>query len=200
MSEKELKVGTEPQVQLASINGSVRIAGVKGDALIARSNDENMEITLEWDRVTITAAADLELSVPQKAQVTLEQVEGDASLEHLLGALTIKAVFGEITLLNVAQARIEGASRDRFADFATRQADRIARKVELEVGDSMKEAGRKVRSKVGRKSRKWNINWSSGAQPNPDPVSDEERLTILRMLQEKKITSEEADKLLSALE
>ncbi len=32
------------------------------------------------------------------------------------------------------------------------------------------------------------------------PVSDEERITILKMLQEKKITSEEADKLLSALE
>jgi hypothetical protein len=34
---------------------------------------------------------------------------------------------------------------------------------------------------------------------NP-PVSDEERMTILKMLQEKKITSEEADKLLVALE
>ncbi len=32
------------------------------------------------------------------------------------------------------------------------------------------------------------------------PVSDEERMTILKMLQDKKITSEEADKLLKALE
>jgi hypothetical protein len=31
-------------------------------------------------------------------------------------------------------------------------------------------------------------------------VSDEERVTILRMLEEKKITLEEADNLLSALE
>ena len=36
--------------------------------------------------------------------------------------------------------------------------------------------------------------------PKVDPVSDEERMTILRMLAEKKITSEEAEKLLSALE
>ena len=36
--------------------------------------------------------------------------------------------------------------------------------------------------------------------PKSDPVSDEERMTILRMLSEKKITSEEAEKLLSALE
>ena len=33
-----------------------------------------------------------------------------------------------------------------------------------------------------------------------EPVSDEERMTILKMLQEKKITSEQADKLLAALE
>jgi hypothetical protein len=32
------------------------------------------------------------------------------------------------------------------------------------------------------------------------PVSDDERLTILKMLQEKKISVEEAEKLLAALE
>jgi hypothetical protein len=32
------------------------------------------------------------------------------------------------------------------------------------------------------------------------PVSEEERLTILKMLQEKKITAEDAEKLLAALE
>ena len=32
------------------------------------------------------------------------------------------------------------------------------------------------------------------------PVSDDERLTVLKMLQEKKITIEEAEKLLAALE
>jgi hypothetical protein len=38
------------------------------------------------------------------------------------------------------------------------------------------------------------------ASPANQPVSDEERLTILRMLQEKKISMEDAEKLLSALE
>ena len=36
--------------------------------------------------------------------------------------------------------------------------------------------------------------------PPKPPVSDEERLAILKMLQEKKISAEEAEKLLSALE
>ncbi len=41
----------------------------------------------------------------------------------------------------------------------------------------------------------------AGPMPPADqPISDEERLTILRMLQEKKISLEDAEKLLSALE
>jgi hypothetical protein len=41
---------------------------------------------------------------------------------------------------------------------------------------------------------------ASPPRPPSEPVSDEERLSILRMLQEKKITREEAEKLLAALE
>jgi hypothetical protein len=36
--------------------------------------------------------------------------------------------------------------------------------------------------------------------PKSDPVSEEERLAILKMLQEKKITAEQAEQLLQALE
>jgi hypothetical protein len=41
---------------------------------------------------------------------------------------------------------------------------------------------------------------TSEAEDINQPISDEERMAILKMLQEKKITSEEADKLLAALE
>lgn len=41
---------------------------------------------------------------------------------------------------------------------------------------------------------------SSAVPPTDQPVSDEERLTILRMLQDKKISMEDAEKLLAALE
>jgi len=39
-----------------------------------------------------------------------------------------------------------------------------------------------------------------GPVPTGEPVSDEERLSILKMLQDKKITLEDAEKLLAALE
>jgi hypothetical protein len=45
--------------------------------------------------------------------------------------------------------------------------------------------------------------WGRSAEPSapaPEPVQEEERLLILKMLQEKKISMEEAESLLSALE
>ncbi len=48
-------------------------------------------------------------------------------------------------------------------------------------------------------SRRFNFGLNASEEAI-QPVSDEERLAILKMLQEKKITSEEADKLLAALE
>lgn len=81
--------------------------------------------------------------------------------------------------------RVEAAARR-----ATQRAEAAARRVE-----------EKMRQQRGRR---FAFNWSTGRgtppAPHVEPVSDEERMTILRMLQEKKITSEEAEKLLSALE
>ena len=58
----------------------------------------------------------------------------------------------------------------------------------------------KVNMNIGR----WQWDLTPGQfPPTPGatpPVSDEERLTILRMLQEKKISLDDAEKLLSSLE
>jgi len=51
------------------------------------------------------------------------------------------------------------------------------------------------------------LNWNVGPKgvptppaPPSEPVAEEERMTILKMLAEKKITAEQAEQLLSALE
>ncbi len=52
----------------------------------------------------------------------------------------------------------------------------------------------------GWEPRRWHFEWRSQPQTEQAPVTDEERLTILRMLEQKKITVEEAERLLAALE
>ena len=55
----------------------------------------------------------------------------------------------------------------------------------------------------------WHVDWTyknkddqgaRGPSPASEGVSDDERLAVLRMLEQKKITSQEAERLLAALE
>ena len=80
---------------------------------------------------------------------------------------------------------------------AGRKAEAAARRVEAAARNVERKAQARVNMRVGR----WNWDLSpKGPVPPVEPVSDVERMTILKMLQEKKITSDEAEKLLSALE
>ncbi len=83
--------------------------------------------------------------------------------------------------------------------------DRLQRKIQ----QATERAERKIRRAQAKLDHyqslgsHWKYNSgssTSSAAPQGEPVSEEERMAILRMLQEKKITSEEAEKLLSALE
>jgi hypothetical protein len=86
---------------------------------------------------------------------------------------------------------------DQAMQRAQRKMDEAARRMERTVSDRSGRRG-KVGVEVGR------FNWDFAPKGVPMPpkpqVSDEERLMILKMLQDKKITAEDAEKLLSSLE
>jgi DUF4097 and DUF4098 domain-containing protein YvlB len=88
---------------------------------------------------------------------------------------------------------------DQATQRAQRKIDEAARRIEQKTRDAERRATRgKGFLEVGR----WNWDFAPKGVPMPNKAqaSDEERLAILKMLQEKKITAEEADKLLAALE
>lgn len=90
---------------------------------------------------------------------------------------------------------------NRRVQEATRRASDVSRRASERAGEAARRAEEHMRRLHGRR---FVFNWSGGRGNPPVPptevVTDEERMTILRMLQEKKITSEDAEKLLSALE
>ncbi len=99
-----------------------------------------------------------------------------------------------------AQSHLEAANRR--AEFAGHRAS-------IKIEAAMRRAEAKARAAEVRARRgqasvnvgRWNWDVSShGPVEASAPVSDEERLAILKMLQEKKISVEEAEKLLAALE
>ena len=92
--------------------------------------------------------------------------------------------------LGRAQERLE-----RKLAQAQRHAERQARYAEARARASAE--------RVERRARMWHGPWGehAGHPASPaEPVGDEERMVILRMLQEKKISLQEAESLLAALE
>ncbi|HUV90333.1 MAG TPA: hypothetical protein VMY80_11820, partial [Anaerolineae bacterium] len=51
-----------------------------------------------------------------------------------------------------------------------------------------------------RAERRWQRASGSRPRPKPEPVTDEERMRILRMVEEGKVTPEQAADLLAAME
>jgi len=92
-----------------------------------------------------------------------------------------------------------------------RKAERIREKAEKQAERAARHAERIARKATrGKRKREWSFSFGgskTGRAPRSappaepvDPVTDEERLTILRMVERKQITVEEAEKLLAALE
>ena len=78
----------------------------------------------------------------------------------------------------------------RAAERANRHTDRMQRHAERQAKRAERRAEKILRFKKRQRDQ----------EVQKDPVSNEERLMILRMVEEGKLTIEEAEKLLSALE
>ncbi len=94
-----------------------------------------------------------------------------------------------------AQARAERA-REKIQRAAKRAQERTARKMARAQQREARAAKRK------NKKSKHKRSWEFGGRTTPasDPVSDEERMLILQMLADGKVTTDQAENLLAALE
>jgi hypothetical protein len=101
----------------------------------------------------------------------------------------------------MAQARqVSERETTRAQEKMRRAQEKLERKLEAAQRQREKAADRRTRG-AGRQS--WSFDWPPpppAPAPPKAPVSDEERLMILRMLEQKKITLEEAEQLLATLE
>ncbi|MCJ7435068.1 MAG: hypothetical protein MUO77_16420 [Anaerolineales bacterium] len=197
-------VGDDVVLYLDPQPGNAYTVTAGNDILLVMPPKANATLTLNGDEVDIAWKG-----IPNEEDVTSRVVIlGDGSAVINLNA------GGDIRVTNQSDA---GDSAEDFGNFAgigfdwsgfgeriskkvhdaTKRVEEAARRVERQAERHTKHA--KASVKVGR----WNWDVSPGqftpAPPN-EAVSDQERMSILKMLAEKKITSEQADKLLSALE
>jgi len=180
------------------------------DILLVLPKNANAALNMRGDEINVDWQG-IENDDATERIVTL----GDGSAKIILNA------GGEVRVSNRADA---GDSADEFGNFAGLNFDwsgfgeRISRQVEQATARAAKrveEAARRAerhaerhvrRGKGGLIVGRWNLDLGGAPKPpvSPmppsEPVSEDERMAILKMLAEKKITADQAEQLLSALE
>jgi hypothetical protein len=142
-------------------------------------------ITLGGGSATMTLNAGGDIRVSNKADAG----ESAEDFGNFAGIGLDWSGFGERISRHVTEA----------AQRAQRKVEEAARRIENKTREAERRSGR---GKGGLVMGPWNWDFSPKGVPMPPKpqASEEERMVILKMLQEKKITSEEAEKLLTSLE
>jgi hypothetical protein len=146
--------------------------------------------------------------VESQIQSQMEEVTRNLNeqMEQLSSRLTQAGLSPEETERIVEQAM---RNSERETTRAQEKMRRAQEKLERKLDAQRRKAESKAQAADRRSRRSWGFEWPSPppSPPPPQPpfagrnsATEEERLMILRMLEQKKITLEEADKLLSALE
>ena len=183
--EHKLQVGEGGPAILLSAGGKVFISSDKFNWLSGlKINAEELE----------SIAVDFSSQTTEQIRTHLNQIEVDLrdSLSGLSDSLDSVGLSEE----NLKQiiTKIEESSL-----VAAQKAEMAAVKARAKIEKKITKAHRKAQE-MKRKTKEFDLNQFLSMEADKQSVSDSERLMILEMLQEKKISLGEADDLLKALE
>lgn len=206
----KVNVGEDVVVYLEPRGDSECSITAGDDILLVLRPDASVTLSMQGDRIDVEwpDIENLE-DVTERilvlgdgtAKISLK-AGGDIRVTHNADAGNLAAEFGNFAGLNFDWSGF-GERMSRQVEQATARAAKRAEEVARRVERHAERQARRWRGNV--KAGRW--NWDMGPRGVPTPpappsetVSEEERMAVLRMLAEKKITAEEAEKLLSALE
>jgi len=196
----ELTLGSGQIEMELSAGGNLMLTGTSGDV-----DDSDADGGADFG-----AGFSEEINRQVTSQIDAQMQAMNRQLQEQLAHL--QANIGRAGLSAEESERIMRQARDnserataRVQEQMRRTQEKLERKLEAARRKNELKAQAADRRSQSRGRRGWSFEWPP-APPSPptppagDPVSEEERLMILRMLEEKKISLEEAEALLSALE
>ncbi|MBW8010102.1 MAG: hypothetical protein FVQ83_02515 [Chloroflexi bacterium] len=204
------------EVRLRSEQGLINIK-IPGGSETIRSNNHELILSHGESDIILDAQGTINLKTQSDtdeigAHFEFEFNEGFSKLADEITDQVSGQIEAQIEMLNEklsnlssgiaagATARAEAAARRAERKVASTQK-RLERKMAAArrkaVRKTEKHAGKRIRREA-RRSRHYNRSFSS-TRPS-DPVSDEERQMVLQMIQDKKLTVDDAEKILAALE
>ena len=196
----------------AAINGDAvfRVEGADGARFVLGSQvgdlkvPSHIEVVEEGEsRIIVLGSGQATIYVDAASSLTIKhggEVDAEATFAYSF------AIGSEISdhLADIT-AEIEAQSEKLEANLAA-TSDRVRRQVERSLSIARRQveaAQRRVEREAGQGGPNINLSFSVGhkSEPSrPEPVSEMERLTVLRMLEEGQIDVKQAEELLIALE
>jgi hypothetical protein len=190
----------------------------EGDAKMTLSADGNVILDThapDWDLEDFDI--DIGAEASEAADAISEQISQQVDAQMRMMEDQLSAQLSNLTM-RLSAAKLSDEQRQQIEERAREAGERAARRAQERMHRAQEKMEQKIaamqRKKVEMKNRErdratrhgtrnWGFNMPTPPVPPgsaPEPVSEDERLMILRMLQDKKITMEEAEQLLSALE
>jgi hypothetical protein len=182
-----VRVGAGASLRLAVRAGGNVHSGVPG--LDLEGEDGDVRGSVRGGRAMLEA--DVRGNLLLRPAEAADPFEAEATLGDL--GVQIERQVNEA--LAKMTARLEASLGGVDAETMTRRIERATEKARRRA----ERAAEQARLRAERAERRWQR--ASGREPRPQPaVTDEERLRVLRMVEDGKITPEQASELLTALE
>jgi hypothetical protein len=188
----------------------LRVEEKESDRVVGQMGDGEAQVTLwagqhlslkpsdAWEEGGEGFSVDLgeEIATQVDARIA-EQLEGLDLDETIRGEveMVMRKAWGK-----AAESRRFVLEQARQAEERAHRAEERMRKAQEKIQRKAEQIARKAERRARRKARTWSVSLDTDRKAARRQVSEEEQLSILRMLQEGKITTEEAEMLLKALE
>lgn len=98
MQQQTITVSPDPNVLVRTISGDLRVAGWERNELMAKTDGGVLNLAPDADPIAISCDEDLILYLPRGANLQVERVAGDASLQALRGPVTLGPISGDLTM------------------------------------------------------------------------------------------------------
>ncbi|MBC8509966.1 MAG: hypothetical protein H8D34_34395 [Chloroflexi bacterium] len=175
-------------------SGKIDLIGLDADEEASEDFDFNFDFGFGEDFSNM--AEDITRQAAQHMETHLKSLE-----THLSGlSKTLEDAGLSEERSKEIHARLEDA-RERASQRTQEAVKRAQTKLERKLAAAQRKVAREARRGARTKTMSIDIDaLRASKQSSSDPVTDEERMMILQMLQENKISVEQAEELLSALE
>ncbi len=112
MQQQTISVSSTIEIRIANVPGNLRVAGWDRNELMAKTDGDSLELTTRNSHVNISCDENLILYVPRTANLVLESVSGDGSLQALTGSVKLNQVAGNLTLKDIDGAVVGTVAGD----------------------------------------------------------------------------------------